>query len=972
MVQRVVLVVVGLALVAASALPAGSTVPASPPVGRYIVWTGPSHSARPGAEPPTVLALADRAAPVVAAARRAGVDHAWPLRYTPAVVVAATPDQVAALATAPGVARIEPDEQVPTNLVETTAVVGSASANERGVTGAGRSIAVVDTGVDGDHPFLRGRVATEACFTGADCPLGREGEGPGQGAPCSSLCFHGTHVAGIAAGARASDALPAGGVAPGASVVAVQVFTADPGRPPLAYYSDVAQALEWVYDQRQRLDVAAVNLSLGAGRHEADCPDHLLADVTARLTSGGVAVVTSTGNDGYNDAVSAPACVPGIVAVGATTDSDAVLASTNSGPLLDLFAPGQLVRSSLPGDRYGTLSGSSMASAHVSGAFALLRQDDDTSTVADLVERLAATGGDVRDRDGRLRPRIDVRAATRPAPAPPLPEIWVETSAALEGRALRVELTLSEPLTRPASVRVTTSSGTGGMDDHQPVDEVVRLATGATTATVSIDTVDDDRVEGDERLLVGVSDLVGVVASDDPVRPRSAEALIVDDDGGPPAANVRIDVGAAEPYRDGAGRTWSADTGHVGGWTARRAVPVAATDDDAIYRSYRAGAFGYHLRVADGDHLLRLHLAEVDGCCGGPGDRIFDVLVEGVVLAEAVDIARAAGPARAEVIEVGATVVDGLLDVELAPVVGSAMLAGFEILPAAPPARPPSPPPAPVPVPDPLGGYWLLEGDGTVHPFGEVADLGVTPPSGLTTVAFTPTSTGEGLWLLRADGAVDVLGDAEDHGPAVLVDPLPGERFTAISATPDDGGYWVFTDRGRVLAVGSAGWYGDLTTTFRDGTPVAELLNAPVVGSSATPDGRGYHLLAADGGVFAFGTAAFHGSTGSMILHRPVVGLVADPDGAGYWLVAADGGVFAFDAPFRGSVPGVLAPGVVLNRPVIGAVPYADGYLVVAADGGVFNFSGAAFLGSLGAAPPDTPVVAIAASPPAVGVGRPG
>jgi len=82
------------------------------------------------------------------------------------------------------------------------------------------------------------------------------------------------------------------------------------------------------------------------------------------------------------------------------------------------------------------------------------------------------------------------------------------------------------------------------------------------------------------------------------------------------------------------------------------------------------------------------------------------------------------------------------------------------------------------------------------------------------------------------------------------------------------------------------------------------------VGMAATPDGGGYWLVAADGGVFAFGDARFLGSTGALRLARPVVGMAATPDGGGYWLVAADGGVFAFgDARFLGSRGGLPLAG---------------------------------------------------------------
>ncbi|MEX6431153.1 hypothetical protein, partial [Ferrimicrobium acidiphilum] len=80
-------------------------------------------------------------------------------------------------------------------------------------------------------------------------------------------------------------------------------------------------------------------------------------------------------------------------------------------------------------------------------------------------------------------------------------------------------------------------------------------------------------------------------------------------------------------------------------------------------------------------------------------------------------------------------------------------------------------------------------------------------------------------------------------------------------------------------------------------------LNAPIVGMAAAPNGGGYWLVAADGGVFDFGDAHFYGSTytygltgltGSHPLNAPIVGMAAAPNGGGYWLVAADGGVFDF------------------------------------------------------------------------------
>ena len=78
------------------------------------------------------------------------------------------------------------------------------------------------------------------------------------------------------------------------------------------------------------------------------------------------------------------------------------------------------------------------------------------------------------------------------------------------------------------------------------------------------------------------------------------------------------------------------------------------------------------------------------------------------------------------------------------------------------------------------------------------------------------------------------------------------------------------------------------------------MLNQPVNGMAATPNGNGYWLVASDGAIFAFGDARFHGSTGGMTLNAPDRGDGRRRATGGYWLVGSDGGIFAFDAPFFG------------------------------------------------------------------------
>jgi hypothetical protein len=112
----------------------------------------------------------------------------------------------------------------------------------------------------------------------------------------------------------------------------------------------------------------------------------------------------------------------------------------------------------------------------------------------------------------------------------------------------------------------------------------------------------------------------------------------------------------------------------------------------------------------------------------------------------------------------------------------------------------------------------------------------------------------------------------------------------------------------------------------------AHLLNQPVVGMASSPSGNGYWLVAADGGIFSFGDAQFHGSTGAIRLNQPIVGMAAHNSGAGYWFVARDGGVFAFGAaPYYGSTAGEVAPETVTVQTMIG-YQSGRGYNLIAWD----------------------------------------
>jgi hypothetical protein len=165
-------------------------------------------------------------------------------------------------------------------------------------------------------------------------------------------------------------------------------------------------------------------------------------------------------------------------------------------------------------------------------------------------------------------------------------------------------------------------------------------------------------------------------------------------------------------------------------------------------------------------------------------------------------------------------------------------------------------------------------------------------------------------------------------------------------------GYWALGADGGVFSFGAALFHG--STGDRR-------LNRPAVAMAATPGGSGYWFAASDGGIFAFGDAPFYGSTGNLRLNQPIVGMAATVTGRGYWLVARDGGIFAFgDAPYFGSTGDLR-----LNQPIVGmaATVTGRGYWLVARDGGIFAFGDAAFLGSTGASALNRPVVGMAGMP---------
>ena len=394
-----------------------------------------------GALPPGVAmtgaALARVQSDLISAMRATGVAHAEPIEGLALVVLEVNQSQLDALLASGQVEAVQEDTIEDAYLIDSVPLVSAPNAWSQGARGAGQAVAILDTGVDQVHPFLTGRIVSEACFSsnspanGATtvCPNGQTNQtGAGAAAPCAiNGCRHGTHVAGIAAGRGANFS----GVPPDADLIAVQVFsqfTDQPNNPNIqpcasrgqaspcvrTFASDQIRGLQRVQNLVGNFAIAAVNMSLGGGQNQTACDSDMRKGVIDQLRNAGIVTVISSGNDGFTNAVGAPGCISTAVTVGATTKMDTVANFSNSASLVDLLAPGQNINSSVPQGGFQSLSGTSMAAPHVAGAFAVLRSGASNATVDAIENALVVTGQPITDnRNNLTRPRINVGAALR-------------------------------------------------------------------------------------------------------------------------------------------------------------------------------------------------------------------------------------------------------------------------------------------------------------------------------------------------------------------------------------------------------------------------------------------------------------------------------------------------------------------------------------------------------------------------------
>ncbi|MFI6644974.1 S8 family peptidase [Streptomyces sp. NPDC050504] len=294
------------------------------------------------------------------------------------------------------------DRKVKATLDQSTKQVGAPAAWAAGYDGKGTKVAVLDTGADAEHPDLKGRVTAQKNFTDSDSTDDLQG--------------HGTHTISTVGGSGAASGGRKKGVAPGADLLNGKVLN-DSGYGETSW---IIAGMQWAVDS----GADVVSMSLGSPE-PTDCTDPMSVAAEELARSKGTLFVVAAGNAGPSlNTVSSPGCAPSVLTVGAVDRDDTTAPFSSAGPAIDagrtlkpeIAAPGVAISAAAAGgrgkDAYQSMSGTSMATPHVAGAAAILKQRHPDWTAqqlkAALVSSAARTPGDVR-RTGAGR--LDVKAA---------------------------------------------------------------------------------------------------------------------------------------------------------------------------------------------------------------------------------------------------------------------------------------------------------------------------------------------------------------------------------------------------------------------------------------------------------------------------------------------------------------------------------------------------------------------------------
>ena len=284
------------------------------------------------------------------------------------------------------------------------------------ITGQSQRVAVIDTGIQLNHPALGSSTVVAGINYAAGATYGSTT--PSQYADQNG---HATFVAGVI-GSRDPSRL---GVAPGVEFVSVRALASDG----TGAFSDIAKSLEWVVTNATSLNITAVNLSMGSSTlytSPAGVPTYStynrIAAAFSTLKNMNIVIAVASGNNGSSTSMSLPAIMDNIISVGATDTTDHIASYSNRNQYLELLAPGSSLNSLTLNSGYATGSGTSYAAPIVAGSAMLLRElysqftDNLAGKFSSYEERvlslLQSTSDQIIDpATGRSYDRIDLLAA---------------------------------------------------------------------------------------------------------------------------------------------------------------------------------------------------------------------------------------------------------------------------------------------------------------------------------------------------------------------------------------------------------------------------------------------------------------------------------------------------------------------------------------------------------------------------------
>ncbi len=361
------------------------------------------------------------------------------------------------------------------NLDQSTKQVNADRAWAEGLKGAGTKVAVLDTGADGEHPDLQGRIVASKDFTGS------------AGGALSDVHGHGTHTASTVGGSGAASDGAKKGVAPETQLLIGKVLGDNGG----GSDSMIIGGMEWAV--AQGADV--ISMSLGSNGASAACNDPMSSAAQELATTSSSLFVIAAGNTGSaNNTVSAPGCAPAVLTVGAVDREDVPAWFSSRGPTAvdhnlkpEMSAPGVGISAARSGGRgdnaYAAMSGTSMATPHVAGAAAIVKQAHPTWTGQQLKAALVSSAksdvpGDVRAQGAG---RLDVIAAVK-APVTTMPVqggtfAWPHTSAQIT----TIDVPYTNVTDQPVTLQLSIAGVTG--DDGSAVKSAPAIL-GASSVTV--------------------------------------------------------------------------------------------------------------------------------------------------------------------------------------------------------------------------------------------------------------------------------------------------------------------------------------------------------------------------------------------------------------------------------------------------------------------------------------------------------